>query len=210
LCGGYWPKLGAPGNRQEFLGSFFQKRTFFLSLFILLSHFPATLPRAQNLIQDQLEQDYLEEDRMSNLVLEMRQGDMMVVNGAAIRFRNRTRIELTAHARFLFGRQIMPPHEADSPARRIYYALQTAYIGDDQERLSGMADARARAEEFKQATTSPMAVAILDQAMSCANAGRCYQALRLARRVVQHEDAVLCRGRAAPPKRLPSVQQPTA
>jgi hypothetical protein len=31
--------------------------------------------------------------------------------------------------------------------------------------------------------------------MSCADAGRCYQALRLARRVVQHEDAVFGRGR---------------
>ena len=41
---------------------------------------------------------------MSTLVLELRQGDMMVVNGAPIRFRNRTRIELAAKARFLFGK----------------------------------------------------------------------------------------------------------
>jgi flagellar protein FlbT len=139
---------------------------------------------------------------MSNLVLELRQGDMMVVNGAAIRFRSRTRIELTAHARFLFGRQIMPPQEANTPARRLYYALQTAYIGDDDERSAGLAEAAARAEEFKQATTSALAVAILDQAMSCALGGRCYQALRLARRVIQHEDAVLGRPRHGAPKRL--------
>jgi flagellar protein FlbT len=130
---------------------------------------------------------------MSNLVLEMRSGDMMVVNGAAIRFRGKTRIELTAHARFLFGRQIMPPAEADSPARRIYYALQTAYIGDEEERRAGLADAAARIAEFKAATTSAQAVALLDQAMAFAQSGKCYQALRLARRVVQHEDAVLGR-----------------
>jgi flagellar protein FlbT len=139
---------------------------------------------------------------MSNLVLELRQGDMMVVNGAPIRFRSRTRIELTAHARFLFGRQIMPPQEADTPARRIYFSLQTAYIGDDAERASGLEEARLRIEEFKQATTSAMAVAILDQAMACADAGRCYQALRLARRVVQHEDAVLGRARPAAQRRV--------
>ncbi len=132
---------------------------------------------------------------MSNLVLEMRSGDMMVVNGAAIRFRGKTRIELTAHARFLFGRQIMPPAEADSPARRIYYALQTAYIGEEEERRSGLAEARLRVAEFKEATTSAQATALLDQAMAFAESGKCYQALRLARRVVQHEDAVL--GRAA-------------
>jgi flagellar protein FlbT len=130
---------------------------------------------------------------MSNLVLEMRSGDMMVVNGAAIRFRGKTRIELTAHARFLFGRQIMPPHEADSPARRIYYALQTAYIGDEDERRAGLAEARLRIDEFKGATTSGQAIALLDQAMAFAQAGKCYQALRMARRVVQHEDAVLGR-----------------
>ncbi|HTZ70729.1 MAG TPA: flagellar biosynthesis repressor FlbT [Acetobacteraceae bacterium] len=137
---------------------------------------------------------------MSNLVLELRQGDMMVVNGAAIRFRNRTRIELTAQARFLFGRQIMPPQEADTPARRIYYALQTAYIGEDSERLAGLDEARLRVAEFQQATTSEMARALLRQAIAYAESGRCYQALRLAKRVVQHEDAILNRPRKAIPR----------
>ena len=41
---------------------------------------------------------------MSNLVLELRQGDVMVINGAPIRFRTKSRIELTAKARFLFGK----------------------------------------------------------------------------------------------------------
>ncbi len=68
---------------------------------------------------------------MSNLVLELRQGEVMIVNGAPIRFRTRSRIELTAKARFLFGKQIMPPDQADSPARRIYFALQSAYIGSE-------------------------------------------------------------------------------
>ena len=133
---------------------------------------------------------------MSNLVLELRQGDMMVVNGAAIRFRNRTRIELTAHARFLFGRQIMAPQDADTPARRIYFALQTAYIGDEDERRHGLADALELIDAFKDATTSPSAMALLDGALACARADKCYHALRLARRVVRHEDAIL--GRTAP------------
>ena len=56
---------------------------------------------------------------MSVLVLELQQGDMMIINGAPIRFRNKSRLELLAKARFLFGNQIMRPDEADSPARRI-------------------------------------------------------------------------------------------
>lgn len=128
---------------------------------------------------------------MSNLVLELKAGDHMVVNGAAIRFRSRARIELTQHARFLYGRQIMRPDQATSPARRIYFALQTAYIGEPAEREAGLAQARLRIVEFQAATTSATARALLDQALGAAEADRCYLALRLVRRVLRHEDAVL-------------------
>ena len=117
----------------------------------------------------------------------------MIVNGAPIRFRTKTRIELTAKARFLFGKQIMPPDEVDSPARRIYFALQAAYIGTDDERADGLAAARVRINEFKAVTTSTLARDILDQILCVAEADDCYQALKLARRIIRHEDAVLGR-----------------
>jgi flagellar biosynthesis repressor protein FlbT len=128
---------------------------------------------------------------MSTLVLELRQGDLMVVNGAPIRFRNRTRIELTAKARFLFGKQIMPPDAADTPARRIYFALQTAYIGDEDERERGLGIARNLIPEFQAATTSALAREMLERALALAEGDECYQALRLVRRVMRHEESVL-------------------
>ncbi len=130
---------------------------------------------------------------MSNLVLELRQGEMMIVNGAPIRFRNKTRIELTAKARFLFGKQIMAPDQADSPARRIYFALQSAYIGSEEERPVGLAAARELIAAFQAATTSALAQDILARALASAEADDCYQALKLARRIIRHEDAVLGR-----------------
>ncbi len=130
---------------------------------------------------------------MSNLVLELRQGEVMIVNGAPIRFRTKSRIELTAKARFLFGKQIMPPDQADSPARRIYFALQSAYIGTEDERDGGMASARELILAFKNATTSDLAREILDRALAAAEADDCYQALKLTRRIMLHEDAVLGR-----------------
>jgi flagellar protein FlbT len=133
---------------------------------------------------------------MSNLVLELRQGEVMIVNGAPIRFRTKTRIELTAKARFLFGKQIMPPDQADSPARRIYFALQAAYIGTDSERGPGLDSARVLIGAFKTATTSALAREMLDRALQAAEADDCYRALKLVRRVIRHEDVVL--GRAAP------------
>lgn len=130
---------------------------------------------------------------MSNLVLELRQGEVMIVNGAPIRFRTKSRIELTAKARFLFGKQIMPPDQADSPARRIYFALQSAYIGADDERPAGLDAARCLIAAFKIATTSTLARDILDRALAAAEADDCYLALKLARRIIRHEDAVLGR-----------------
>ncbi len=130
---------------------------------------------------------------MSNLVLELRQGEVMVINGAPIRFRTKTRIELTAHARFLFGKQIMPPDEADSPARQFYFALQSAYIGTDPERAQGLAAAREIGKRFKAATSSALACEIIDRAIDAAEADECYQALKLARRIIRHEDSVLGR-----------------
>ncbi len=130
---------------------------------------------------------------MSNLVLELRQGETMIINGAPIRFRSKARIELTAHARFLFGKQIMAVDAADTPARRLYFALQSAYIGSDEERPRGLEHARALTTAFKSATTSPLARDILDRALAAAEADECYVALKLARRIIRHEDTVLGR-----------------
>ena len=141
---------------------------------------------------------------MSNLVLELRQGEVMIVNGAPIRFRTKSRIELTAKARFLFGKQIMPPDQVDTPARRIYFALQSAYIGTEEERAKGLIAARDLIGQFQAATTSALARDILDDALAAAEADDCYRALKLARRIIQHEDATLGR---PPPITIPFRQE---
>ena len=128
---------------------------------------------------------------MSHLILELHAGEAMIVNGASLRFRTRSRVELTTHARFLFGKQIMAPEDADSPARRIYFALQLAYIGTDEERPQGVAQARVAIREFRDVTTSPLARDILDRTLALVEADECYAALKLARRIMRHEDGVL-------------------
>lgn len=127
---------------------------------------------------------------MPNLVLEMRQGDMMVVNGAGIRFRSKTRIELTAHARFLFGKQLMLPQDASTPSRRIYYAVQTAYIGNDEERLSGLTSARELIATFQAERPGSASSLSLGEALTRLEAGNCYGALKLCREVIRAEDGV--------------------
>ncbi len=128
---------------------------------------------------------------MSTLVLEMRAGELMVVNGASLRFRSRTRVELVAKARFLFGKQVMSPEGANTPSRRIYFALQCAYVGPEEEREAAMADAHRLVAEFQEATTSDMARQLLERSLALAEQDEWYQALRLVRHVMRHEATVL-------------------
>jgi flagellar protein FlbT len=127
---------------------------------------------------------------MSTLVLELKQGELMIINGAPIRFKTRSRIELAGQARFLFGKQILSPDEVNTPARRIYFALQAVYVGTDEERAAALLSAATYVAEFKAATTSALACEILDRALVLAHEGACYDALKLARRIIRHETAV--------------------
>ena len=128
---------------------------------------------------------------MSTLVLELKARDLMIINGAPIRFCNSVRIELNAPARFLFGKQIMPPNAATTPGRRIYLAVTTAYVGDEDERPRAREQARELCAQFAAHTTSKLAVEILDRVMAAVDLDRCYDALKLLRRIIRHEDAVL-------------------
>ena len=102
---------------------------------------------------------------MSNLVLELRQGEVMIVNGAPIRFRTKSRIELTARARFLFGKQIMAPDQADTPgAAHLFRPAIRLYRHRRMSGRRGLVSARDLIAEFKQATTSSLAREMLDEA----------------------------------------------
>jgi flagellar protein FlbT len=108
----------------------------------------------------------------------------MLLNGARIRFGVRTRIELTAHARFLFGKQVMLPEEATTSARRLYFALQAAYVGTDQERARGLAAARAVAASTKVNGSSRQ---LVDRAMRHADSDEYFPALKLVRQLISDE-----------------------
>ncbi|MBC9209042.1 flagellar biosynthesis repressor FlbT [Roseomonas aerophila] len=125
---------------------------------------------------------------MSTLVLELRHGDMLIVNGAPIRFRSRTRVELTSRARFLFGKQILPAEAATTPVRRIYFALQTAYVGNGEERQGGLALARDLVAEYRSQDVAEAAKDAVTRALAAAEADECYEALKLVRRLMRQED----------------------
>lgn len=126
---------------------------------------------------------------MSVLVLELRAGETMIINGAPIRFPSRTRIELMARARFLFGKQLMTAEEATTTARQVYYALQVAYVGAPEDQDGAMADARRHLAALRSESACPDLRGLLDEAISAAEADDHYRALRLVRRMIRDEEA---------------------
>ena len=111
----------------------------------------------------------------------------MILNGAVIRFKTRTRLELNTQARFLFGKQIMREEEATTPARRAYYALQQAYIGAEPDRPGALAVAQALVLGLRDEAgpgEKPGWEALL--AASAEEAG--FEALKLARQMIRDED----------------------
>lgn len=128
---------------------------------------------------------------MAGLGIRLEAGDRMILNGAGIHFLSATQIRLTNRANFLFGRQIMRPEEANTPARLIYYALQTAYVGTPEERMVALAEASYHITAFMQETTSPSARLLLSESMKAAAEGDFYKALKISRRIIRHEDAVV-------------------
>ena len=125
---------------------------------------------------------------MSSLVLELKPGESMILNGAVIRFKTRAKLELHNHARFLFGKQIMSPEEATSPVRKAYYALQQAYAGEEGERPAALRQARemisaqlgaAEADE-QEAWAALLRLSAEETAL---------EALKLARQMIRAEEA---------------------
>lgn len=142
---------------------------------------------------------------MSGLVLKLKPGEALIVNGAAIRFRTRAVIDLPSRADILYGKQILPPDQATTPARRLYAALQSAYITQGEERARHLALALTFARDLAEATTSATLRTLLAAIETDALSGRFYPALRACRRVIAHEDAVF----AGAPPALPLPLSPT-
>jgi flagellar protein FlbT len=127
---------------------------------------------------------------MPGLVLELKQDDLIIINGAVIKFRAKSRIEINGRARFLFGKQILRPSESTTPARRIYLALQIAYVGNEDERSASLAEAKSLINAFRAKTASTMAREMLDRMLRLAEQDESYEALKLARTMIRHEDAL--------------------
>ncbi len=125
------------------------------------------------------------------LLLELKSGDKIILNGAVIENSGaNTKLLLHNRASVLRSKEVLTEEEAKTPAARVYLALQGAYIFSDAERHDGfMEDFRKNLADYLQAC--PSAQPIADDINGAIEAGNLYKGLKKTQKLVIHEYELL-------------------
>lgn len=125
------------------------------------------------------------------LKVSLRAGERVIVNGALISVDSPTSLVFHNRVTMILERQIMRPEQANTPSRRIYFAIQNAYVSDENERPGWLERAASFVSDLRSATTQDGVRSQLDQIKANLDALDFYPAMRTARELFAHDDAML-------------------
>ena len=128
-----------------------------------------------------------------SLKVELKPHERLIVGNCVITNSDqRTRLFIDGKAPVLREKDILSPATADSPAKRIYFAVQLMYLDDDVEKL--------RREYFALVTdlvrAAPSTIQTIDEINNEILTGQLYKALRAAKKLIQHEQDILANAAA--------------
>ncbi len=111
--------------------------------------------------------------------------ERIIVNGAVLENAGEaTTIVLHNRADVLRRKEVLSEQEANTPARRVYYALQCAYMFDE-ERPRYAQHARALMQQYREA--APSAGPIVERIGALIDEDKLYNALRATQDLIDHE-----------------------
>ncbi len=123
-----------------------------------------------------------------SLKVELKPGERIVVGTAVIRNgETRTRFTIEGEAPILRERDILTPETADTPARKIYLAVQLMYLEGSLSPQHGVYFALVR--DFLQA--APSALPLISDVNNCILSGELYKALKATRRLIAYEQELM-------------------
>lgn len=130
--------------------------------------------------------------RNGGLVLRLRPHERFLVNGVLIENGDRrTRLRVrTQNSNILRFRDALHPDEADTPAKRLYYAAQLAVAGEAEEEAV-RAELVPGLEALRAAFGDKIYRETLDKAIAEARNSKFYNVMRLLSRVLAQEKALL-------------------
>ena len=123
-----------------------------------------------------------------SLKVELKPCERLIVGNCVITNSDkRTRLFIDGKAPILREKDILTPETADSPARRIYLAVQLMYIYEDVERI--------RKDYFQLineiVTAAPSTIHLVDEINNEILTGSLYKALKAAKKLIQYEQELL-------------------
>ena len=123
-----------------------------------------------------------------SLKVELKPGEKLLIGNCVVTNSDqRTRIFIDGRAPILREKDILTAEKADSPAKRIYLAVQLMYINDDVPGLT---------KQYFQLVNyiihaSPSTVPIVDEINNEILTGGLYKALKAAKKLIQYERDLL-------------------
>jgi len=123
-----------------------------------------------------------------SLKVELKPGERLIVGNCVITNSDqRTRLYIDGRAPILREKDILSPATADSPARRIYLAVQLMYLDGNVEVLRH--DYFALVTEMVRA--APSTTSLVDAINNEILTGSLYKALKAAKKLIQYEQDLL-------------------
>jgi flagellar biosynthesis repressor protein FlbT len=119
------------------------------------------------------------------LKLDFKSGDKLVINGAVVEnIGHNASFLIHNEAAILREKEILTESETGTPAARVYFALQCAYIFHDKE-AHYLNLFRQFLSDYVAA--APSAKEIGDQISSAVDSGKIYKGLKLTQKLIGHE-----------------------
>lgn len=128
-----------------------------------------------------------------SLKVELKPGERLIIGDCIITNSDqRTRLFIDGQSPILREKDILTAETADTPCKRVYFAIQLMYLDDDTSSL--------RDEYFNLVNdlvkAAPTTVALVDEINNEMLTGSLYKALRIAKKLIQYEQELL--GHAKP------------
>ena len=122
------------------------------------------------------------------LKVELKPGEKLLVGNCVITNSDqRTRLFIDGNAPILREKDILTSETANTPAKRVYLAVQLMYIDEDEEKAKQSYLELSR--DFVEAV--PSAIGIIDQINNEILTGSLYKALKAAQRLIEYEQDLL-------------------
>ncbi len=123
------------------------------------------------------------------LKLDVKTGDKVVINGAVVEnIGGNAKLLVHNESAILREKEVLTEDEAATPAARVYFALQCAYMFPKKE-ATYLAVFKTYLDDFVAA--APNTREIADQVFQAVDQGKIYKGMKLTQKLVVHEAEVL-------------------